>query len=124
MLSSAEFAFTPNEHTAALTLDQAINLCLMNDPKIRAGLEAINQAHADALTASLRPNPEMTVGGTLLPLSRPITPQQPGGPSEFDWEVAIPSTGSCSASELRQWPVRRWEFASRRPIMPTSCGSE
>ena len=75
---------------AGLTLDQAINLCLMNDPKIRAGLEVINQAHADSLTASLRPNPEMTVGGTLLPLSRPITPQQPGGPSEFDVGVAYP----------------------------------
>ena len=74
----------------ALTLDQAINLCLTNDPKIRVGLEAINQAHADALTASLRPNPEMSVGGTLLPLSRPITPQQPGGPSEFDLEMGYP----------------------------------
>ena len=76
--------------TPALTLDQAINLCLMNDPKIRVGLEAINQAHADALTASLRPNPEMSVGGTLLPLSRPITPQQPGGPSEFDLDMGYP----------------------------------
>ena len=74
----------------ALTLDQAINLCLINDPKIRVGLEGINQAHADALTASLRPNPEMSVGGTLLPLSRPITPQQPGGPSEFDLEMGYP----------------------------------
>ena len=74
----------------ALTLDQTINLCLTNDPKIRVGLEAINQAHADALTASLRPNPEMSLGGTLLPLSRPITPEQPGGPSEFDVEMGYP----------------------------------
>ena len=50
----------------ALTLDQAISLCLNNDPKIRAGFEDIHQAHADALTASLKPNPEMAVGGTLL----------------------------------------------------------
>ncbi len=76
--------------SSALTLDQAINLCLTNDPKIHAGLEVINQAHADALTASLRPNPEMSVGGTLLPLSRPITPAQPGGPSEFDLEAGYP----------------------------------
>ena len=74
----------------AITLDQAISLCLMNDPKIRVGVETINQAHADALTASLKPNPEMAVGGTLLPLSRPITPQQPGGPSEFDLEMGYP----------------------------------
>jgi cobalt-zinc-cadmium efflux system outer membrane protein len=75
---------------AALTLDQAIHLCLENDPKIRSGLELINQAQADSLTASLRPNPEMTVGGTLLPLSRPITPSQIGGPSEFDVGMAYP----------------------------------
>ena len=74
----------------ALTLDQAIDLCLMNDPKLRAGLEMTNQAHADALTASLKPNPEMSVGGALLPLSRPITPEHPGGPSEFDVGVAYP----------------------------------
>ena len=52
-----------------LTLDQAINLCLTNDPKIRAGLEAVNQARGDAWTASLRPNPELNVAGGLLPRS-------------------------------------------------------
>jgi outer membrane protein, heavy metal efflux system len=75
---------------ATLTLDQAINLCLVNDPKIRAGLEAINQAHADALTASLRPNPGLTVSSTLLPLARPFTPQSPGGPPELDVQLNYP----------------------------------
>jgi cobalt-zinc-cadmium efflux system outer membrane protein len=67
-----------------LTLDQAINQCLMNDSTIHAGLEAVRQSHADAVTASLPPNPDVSVGATLLPLSRPFTPDAPGGPSEFD----------------------------------------
>ena len=73
---------------SALTLDQAINLCLTNDPRIRAGLEAVNQVRGDAWTASLRPNPELNVAGGLLPLNRPFTPEAPGGPSEFDAGVS------------------------------------
>ena len=76
--------------SSALTLDQAINLCLTNDPKIHAGLEIINQAHADAWTASLPPNPVVNVGGTLLPLGQPFTPQQPGGPPELDVGINYP----------------------------------
>ena len=75
---------------SGLTLDEAINLCLTSDPKIRAGLEAVNQARGDAWTASLRPNPELNVAGGLLPLSRPFTPEQPGGPSELDVGVSYP----------------------------------
>ena len=74
----------------ALTLDQAINLCLTNDPKIHAGLQVVNQAHADAWTASLAPNPTANVGGTLLPLGQPFTPEQPGGPPELDVEISYP----------------------------------
>ena len=76
--------------SSALTLDQAINLCLTNDPKIHAGLQIVNQAHADAWTASLAPNPTANVGGTLLPLSRPFTPEEPGGPPELDVEISYP----------------------------------
>jgi len=76
--------------TTVLTLDQAINLCLMNDPKIRAGLETIRQSRADAWTASLRPNPEMSVAAGLLPLGQPFTEESPGGPPEFDLGVSYP----------------------------------
>jgi len=75
---------------SALTLDQAINLCLTNDPRLRAGLEAVNQVRGDAWTASLRPNPELNVAGALLPLSRRFTPEAPAGPSEFDVGVSYP----------------------------------
>jgi cobalt-zinc-cadmium efflux system outer membrane protein len=69
---------------AALTLDQAIERCLCHDPKLRAGMESVNQARADTLTASLPPNPSVNVSGNLLPLSRPYTVEEPGGPPEVD----------------------------------------
>ncbi|HLA85748.1 MAG TPA: TolC family protein [Thermoguttaceae bacterium] len=80
----------PPLSATALTLDQAVNLCLVNDPKIRAGLEGIRQSHADAWTASLRPNPELSVGAGLLPLGKPFTEESPGGPPEFDLGVSYP----------------------------------
>ena len=107
----------------AITLDQAISLCLMNDPKIRVGVETINQAHADALTASLKPNPEMAVGGTLLPLSRPITPQQPGGPSEFDLEMGYPIDWFLFGKRAAAMASASAGYVFLRPIMPTSSGS-
>lgn len=79
----------------------------MNDPRIRAGLEAISQAQAEALTASLKPNPEVVVAGVLLPLSRKFTVDEPAGPSEFDVGFSYPidwllfgkrAAAMCSAS--------------------------
>jgi cobalt-zinc-cadmium efflux system outer membrane protein len=72
----------------ALTLDQAVNFCLVNDPKIRTGLESIRQAKADNWTASLAPNPELSVAGGLLPLGGPFTEERPGGPPEFSMGVS------------------------------------
>jgi len=74
----------------ALTLDQAINTTLLADPKIRAGLENINQAGADLLTSSLRPNPDLTVGATLLPLNRQFTINQQGGPPQPGADLSYP----------------------------------
>lgn len=73
---------------ASLTLDQAINLGLVNDPKLRAGFEAINQAQADALTVSLKPNPSLWTDVQLLPLTRPFTKQEQGGPPQQDVQVS------------------------------------
>jgi cobalt-zinc-cadmium efflux system outer membrane protein len=80
----------PAPQEPRLTLDQAINLCLTNDPRIRAGVEIVSQSRGDAWTASLRPNPELNVAGGLLPLSRRFTPEEPAGPSEFDVGVSYP----------------------------------
>ncbi|WP_020473820.1 TolC family protein [Zavarzinella formosa] len=68
----------------AMTMDQLINAALLADPKLRAGFEGINQANADALTASLRPNPELFTDAQLLPLTRPFTVTRQGGPPQQD----------------------------------------
>lgn len=74
----------PRELGGGLTLDQVINTCLLADPKLRAGFEAINQARGDAMTAALKPNPNFNVNQTLLPLTRPFTPNNQGGPPQLD----------------------------------------
>jgi cobalt-zinc-cadmium efflux system outer membrane protein len=73
-----------------LTLDQVINAVLVSDPKLRAGFEAINQANADALTAALPPNPSLYTDIQLLPLTRPFTVTDQGGPPQYDLQVTQP----------------------------------
>ncbi len=80
----------PDERGTRLSLDQVINAVLVSDPKLRAGFEAINQANADALTASLRPNPTLFTDGQLLPLTRPFTVTQQGGPPQQDVQLGYP----------------------------------
>ena len=73
-----------------LTLDQAIDACLRADPKLRAGYQAVRQASADALTASLLPNPQLFTDGQLLPFNGSFTPQTQGGPTQQDANVVFP----------------------------------
>ena len=73
-----------------INLDQTINYCLIADPVIRAGFEAINQSHADALTASLAPNPQFFTDIQLLPLTHTFSPERQGGPPQFDAIVSYP----------------------------------
>jgi cobalt-zinc-cadmium efflux system outer membrane protein len=73
---------------AGVTLDQAINMTLLADPKIRAGLEAVNQANADLLTSALPPNPSLFADAQLLPLTRPFTVDRQGGPPQTDYQVS------------------------------------
>jgi outer membrane protein, heavy metal efflux system len=72
----------------ALTLDRAINTTLIADPKLRAGFEAINQANAELLTASLPPNPSLNLDAQLLPLGRPFTVDKQGGPPQGDAQLS------------------------------------
>ena len=75
---------------SGLTLDQVINATLIADPKLRAGLEFINQANADALTSSLLPNPILNSDVQLLPLTRLFTVTDQGGPPQTDHAVGYP----------------------------------
>jgi cobalt-zinc-cadmium efflux system outer membrane protein len=86
--TSADAATTADARPA-VTLDQVISATLLADPKIRAGLESINQARADLRTSSLIPNPIFLSDGQLIPLQR-WTPQQTGGPTQIDEQLSFP----------------------------------
>lgn len=79
---------TPTATVASV--DQLIAMVLTSDPKLRVGYEDINQAAADSITAALRPNPTFSTDTQLLPLTRPFTPAQQGGPPQFDAIVSYP----------------------------------
>lgn len=53
-------------------------------------MESINQANADALTSTLRPNPTLWTDVQLLPLTRPFTVTEQGGPPQQDVQVNYP----------------------------------
>lgn len=75
----------------ALTLDLAISTTLAADPVISAGFESIRQSQADHLTASLKPNPELSIEQTLLPLTRSfVADEREGGPPQLDVMVEFP----------------------------------
>ncbi len=87
----AETLLAPTpKNPSGMTFDQAIALCLRNDPQLQAGMAIIRQMQGDARTACLLPNPELVVAAGLLPLDRPFTPEAPAGPSEFDVGMAYP----------------------------------
>jgi cobalt-zinc-cadmium efflux system outer membrane protein len=76
--------------SSGLTFDQVINAALLADPKIRAGMEVINQANADLVTSSLRPNPTLTTDVLNLPLTHPFTVDRQGGPPQTDYMASYP----------------------------------
>lgn len=72
-----------------LTLDQAIALSL-NNARAQASRESVKQARGDVQTASLLPNPNLGVEVGLLPLGRPYTMDEPGGPPEIAAGLSYP----------------------------------
>jgi cobalt-zinc-cadmium efflux system outer membrane protein len=105
---------------AGLTLDQAINAVLLADPKVRIGLEAINQANAALLTSKLLPNPQYFHDIQLLPLTEPFTPTRQGGPPQMDIQVGLPidwllfgKRAAAMASAAAGVRVSEAEYANR-----------
>lgn len=88
--SNAPGATTGAAAAGGMSLDGVIATVLTSDPRLRVGNEEIKIAIADAMTAALKPNPTLGVDGQLLPLTRPFTPQQQGGPPQFDAIVSYP----------------------------------
>lgn len=83
-------AGAPPLASGTLTLNQVIEGCLLNDPVLRGGIEAVRQASASAVTASLAPNPVIVTDQILNPLGQAFTPTQQGGPPQFDLGVQYP----------------------------------
>jgi outer membrane protein, heavy metal efflux system len=114
-----EVPSAPSSHSHALTLDQVINTTLMQDPVLRAGFEAIRQANADHLTSTLKPNPELIVEQTLLPLTRPfIADTREGGPPQLDVMLEYPidwflfgKRAAAMQSAVRDVQASRAEYA-------------
>jgi cobalt-zinc-cadmium efflux system outer membrane protein len=96
----------PRPATEKRSFDQIINESLIADPKIHAGFEAINQANADYLTSTLRPNPTYTGDAQLLPLTRPFTVDLQGGPPQTDHQIS--------------WPIDWFLFGKRAAAMASA----
>ncbi len=77
-------AKTPPALSTGMSLDQIINQTLLADPKLRAGIEEIQQAEGDFITSSLRPNPTLSTLRGFIPLDKKFTPETQGGPPQFD----------------------------------------
>ena len=102
-----------------LSFDEVINAVLISDPRLMAGFQAVNQSTADALTASLVPNPTILADVLMLPLARPFSPDRTGGPPQQDVMVSYPidwyvfgKRAAQMASATEQVKVTEAEFAN------------
>ncbi len=102
-----------------LTFDEVINAVLISDPRLMAGFQAVNQSTADALTASLVPNPTVLADVLMLPLARPFRPDRTGGPPQQDVMLSYPidwfvfgKRAAQMAAATEQVKVSEAEFAN------------
>lgn len=89
LLVAATALACPARAEPGLSLEQAIRRAL-SGPRLLAARELVTQARAEARTASLLPNPSLTVEAGLLPLSRRYTVDEPGGPTELAVGLQLP----------------------------------
>jgi len=73
-----------------LTLDQAMDQLVRASIALRAKSLDISQADADVLTAGLHANPVVYFDGQLIPYKAFNSANNPGGPTEYDLNVAYP----------------------------------
>ncbi len=72
-----------------ITLPLAVQMCVAQNFRLRAGAEKLRQAEADLLTASLIPNPALMADYILIPLQRTNIDNQLG-PPQVDVDLTIP----------------------------------
>ena len=73
-----------------MTFEQATNRLLAASVTLRAKALDIPQAQADVLTAGLYANPIVYADGQLLPYRSYNLTNNPGGPAQYDINVAYP----------------------------------
>jgi outer membrane protein, heavy metal efflux system len=72
-----------------LTLDQAIEIYIHQNPGLRALALELPQARADIVTAGLRANPILYADSQLVPYGT-YNRQRPGGPTQYDLNISHP----------------------------------
>ena len=81
----------PTAESMGLTLNAAVAASLRFDPVLAAGFQEIAVANAEYVTSSLKPNPELEIIQSLLPLTRPFEADiREGGPPQFDVMLGYP----------------------------------
>jgi hypothetical protein len=78
-----------------LTLEQAMNRLVSATIALRAKSLDIPQADADVLTAGLHANPVVYADGQLVPYKHYSSASNPGGPTEYDLNVAYRRSPGC-----------------------------
>ena len=72
-----------------VTLPMAIELCVANNFRVRAGAERVRQAEGDLVTSSLIPNASLFADSQLIPL-RHADIDSPLGPPQWDTLLSVP----------------------------------
>ena len=86
----AATALAQNQPQIRIDLDQAIQMALQHNHQLNANRTLIQQAEADQITASLRPNPAFTTDAMFIPFFSPSSLNGPtlNSVSEFDAGVS------------------------------------
>lgn len=72
-----------------LTLPEAVSECVLNNLRVKAGVERIKFAQADYVTESLIPNCQLMADGQLLPITS-VSPVNQAGPPQYDMYLTMP----------------------------------
>jgi outer membrane protein, heavy metal efflux system len=88
--SSVLFEIEDEGPANGLTLDQAIERLVHASLTLRAKSLDIPQAQADVLTAGMRANPLVYFDGQLIPYKQYNAVTNPGGPTQYDLNLAYP----------------------------------
>ncbi len=78
-----------SDRAPAVTLAIAVQSCVRNNLRVRAGVEKVQLARADLITDSTIPNPQLFADAQLLPLQRANIDNQ-AGPPQYDAILTVP----------------------------------